>query len=388
MKANVRFTKLQGRTDDKKFHSVSEFCRIVANDVNLDVYNYFVSFYAAFIADTNKETKHTTESNDDFVKRVMNKAFNAAKNTPTSQLKETDLYKIFSSKNQLFKLIRTISPAFYDDDFKHQFAAKKMIAQNTAKISSEKVKDLEKSGAKRFTLKVQTGVIESVTGVKEPAYKVVELVTKDFKTIGGVYSESMTNRYYLDNFAKQRKQRKEKFADLKESSVFFFDSNDNVCTLVSKDQMNFSLMYAYVSEYAQRENFAKVDLQQQKEKKEKQQKETIKNNRKFDAAISKAFNALLEYRNKVAKKYSLQYISDDNNRNLVVAGFIKHTTEYKAACQKRFSNWCESDNEFLKDCAKVLHALTKEPAAANKDQKKKRSTKKDDVKAAETKKAA
>ena len=142
------------------------------------------------------------------------------------------------------------------------------------------------------------------------------------------------------------------------------------------------MMYAYISEYAQRKNIAKVSLQQEKERKENFQKKTLKAQQKFDAGISKSFNALLGYRNKVAKENNFQYIADENTRNLVVAGFIKLTTEYKAACQKRFADWKETDNEFLKDTAKVVHALTIAPVQPKAAPKKKGAAKKETAKKA------
>ena len=377
MKTNVRFSKMQGRNDDKKFHSVAEFCRIVANDVNTDIYGYFANFYAAFIADTLQEKKRTEESQNDFIKRVMNKAYQTAKSTPTKELKETELYKTFSSKNQLFKLVRTISPCFYDENGKHLFAKVQKVAFNTGKLSKETLSEYVKTGYQVFTLDIPAD-----TNKNFPKGKKVEICTKVFKTENGVFDICLSRGLYYQNLENTRKQRKEKFANLYESSIFFFDDNDNICTLVENDKMNFATLYAYVSEYAQLQNIEKVSLQQQKEKKEKFQKETIKNQFKFDAAISKAFNALLSYRNKVSKEHNYQFIADENQRNLVVAGFIKLTTEYKAACQKRFADWKESENEFLKDTAKVVHALSIQPEQPKAATKKKTSTKKETKKAA------
>lgn len=375
MKTNVRFSKLQGRNDDKKFHSVAEFCRIVANDVNTDIYGYFASFYAAFIADTLQEKKRSEESQNDFIKRVMNKAYQTAKSTPTKELKETELYKTFSSKNQLFKLVRTISPCFYDENGKHLFAKVQKVAFNASKLSTEKINDF-----------IKVGYVSVILDIPEGKYfpngKQITILTKCYKTESGVFDNDATLQHYYNNLSTERKQRKDKFADLKESAIYFLDDNENICTLVESDKMNFATLYAYVSEYAQLQNIEKVSLQQQKEKKEKHQKETIKNQFKFDAAISKAFNALLSFRNKVAKEHKNQFITDENQRNLVVAGFIKLTTEYKAACQKRFADWKESENEFLKDTAKVVHALTIQPAQPKAATKKKASSKKETKKAA------
>lgn len=375
MKTNVRFTKMQGRNDDKKFHSVAEFCRIVANDVNTDIYGYFASFYAAFIADTLQEKKRTEESQNDFIKRVMNKAYQTAKSTPTKVLKETELYKTFSSKNQLFKLVRTISPCFYDENGKHLFAKVQKVAFNASKLSTEKINDFIKVGYVSVILDIPVGKYF-------PNGKQITILTRCYKTESGIFDNDATLQHYYKKLSTERKQRKGKFTDLKDSAIYFFDDNENICTLVENDKMNFATLYAYVSEYAQLQNIEKVSLQQQKEKKEKFQKETIKNQFKFDAAISKTFNALLLFRNKVAKENKYQYITDENQRNLVVAGFIKLTTEYKAACQKRFADWKESENEFLKDTAKVVHALTIQPVQPKAATKKKASTKKETKKAA------
>ena len=379
MKTNVRFSTLQGRKDDAKFHSVAEFCRIVANDVNLDIYGYFSSFYAAFIADTSSERKHESESGTDFVKRVMNNAYMKAKSTPTKVLKETELYKIFSSKNQLFKLVRTINPCFYDTENKHQFAKNKVVAFNAAKFSTEKINDF-----------VTAGCVSVVLDIPESKYfpngKQLTILTKCYKTENGSFSNDATLQHYYTKLSSERKQRKEKFADIAESSIYYLDANENICTLVANDKMNFQMMYAYISEYAQRKNIAKVSLQQEKERKENFQKKTLKAQQKFDAGISKAFNALLDYRNKVAKENKYQYIADENTRNLVVAGFIKLTTEYKAACQKRFADWKESENGFLQDTANVVRLLTIQPAP--KADAKKASTKKGAAKKGTAKKAA
>ena len=374
MKTNVRFSTLQGRKDDAKIHSVAEFCRIVANDVNVDVYGYFASFYAAFIADTSSERKHESESGSEYVKRVMNNAYMKAKSTPTKVLKETELFKVFSSKNQLFKLVRTISPCFYDTENKHQFAKNKVIAFNAEKFSTEKINDF-----------VTAGYVSVVLDIPVSKYfpngKQLTILTKCYKTENGTFSNDATLQHYYTNLSEERKQRKEKFADIAESSVYYLDANENICTLVANDKMNFRLMYAYISEYAQR-NIAKVSLQQEKERKENFQKKTLKAQQKFDAGISKAFNTLLDYRNKVAKENKNQYIADENARNLVVAGFIKLTTEYKVACQKRFADWKETENEFLKDTGKVVQLLTIQPVQPKAASKKKGVAKKETAKKA------
>lgn len=375
MKTNIRFSKLQGRKDDKKFRSVAEFCRIVANDVNLDIYGYFTSFYAAFIADTSSERKHQSESGNDFLKRVMNNAFMKAKSTPTKVLKETELYKVFCSKNQLFKLIRTISPCFYDTDNKHQFAKNKVVAFNAAKFSTEKINDF-----------IEAGYVSVMLDIPESKYfpngKQLTILTKCYKTENGSFSNDATLQHYYAKLSTERKQRKEKFSEITESSIYYLDANENICTLVAKDEMNFETMYAYISEYAQRQNIAKVSLQQEKERKENFQKKTLKAQQKFDAGISKAFNALLDFRNKVAKENNFQYIADENARNLVVAGFIKLTTEYKAACQKRFADWKESENPFLQDTGKVVQLLTIAPVQPKAASNKKASAKKGTAKKA------
>lgn len=371
MKTSIRFSKLQGRKDDAKFHTVAEFCRIVANDVNLDIYGYFTSFYAAFIADTSNDKKHNSESANDFIKRIMNNAYMKAKSTPTKELKETELYKVFCSKNQLFKLVRTISPCFYDTDNKHQFAKNKVVAFNAAKFSTEKIDDF-----------IKAGYVSVMLDIPESKYfpngKQLTILTKCYKTESGSFSNDATLQHYYTKLSTERKQRKEKFTEITESSIYYLDANENICTLVANDKMNFQIMYAYISEYAQRQNIAKVSLQQEKEKKENFQKKNLKAQQKFDAGISKTFNALLDFRNKVAKENNFQYITDENTRNLVVAGFIKLTTEYKAACQKRFADWKETDNEFLKDTGKVVQLLTVTPvqpkAASNKKAAAKKGT--------------
>ena len=377
MKANVRFSTLQGRKDDAKFHTTAEFCRIVANDVIQDIYGYFTSFYAAFIADTMQERKHESESSNDFVKRVMNKAYQTAKSTPTKVLKETELYKTFCSKNQLFKLVRTIAPCFYDAEQKHQFAKREIIAFNAVKFSSEKLQEYKDDGYQVVELDIKKD-----ENANFPNGKKVTIVTKQFKLVDSAFSETETKRFFCSNLQETRKQRKEKFAELAESSVFYFDANDNVCTLKAYDKMNFQIMYAYVSEYAQRKNIEKVSLQQEKEKKANFQKKTMKAQQKFDAEITRTFNALLSFRNKTAKEHNNQYIADENARNLVVAGFIKLTTEYKAACQKRFADWKESENPFLHDTGIVVRTLTTEPVQPKAASKKKASTKKETKKAA------
>lgn len=374
MKAKVNFSKLQGRNDDKKFHSVAEFCRIVANDCTTDIYGYFTSFYAAFLADTTSEKKHESENNDDFKNRVLRNAFQRVKSTPTKELKESALYKTFSSKNQLFKLVRSIMPAFYDEDCNHKFAKVQKVAFNTSKLSRERVEELVSTGYKVFTLDIPAEKCNHPNGKK------VEIVTKVFKTENGSFDAELTKGYYYNLLDESRKQRKEKFAEFKESSVFFFDENDNICTLVENDKMNFATLYAFMSEYAQRENFAKVENQQQKEKQRKSLLNLFKANKKLDANVSKSFNALLDFRNKVVAENDNAFIADENKRNLVVAGFIKLTTEYKAACQKRFADWKESENPFLQDTANVVRMLTIQPA--KKATGKKATTKKETKKVA------
>lgn len=367
MKTNVRFSKIQGRIDDKKLHSTSEFCRIVANDVITDVYGYFTSFYAAFIADTLGEKKRTEENNDDYVKRVMNKAYQKAKSTPTKELKETALYKTFSSKNQLFKLVRTISPCYYDEENRHRFAKVSVIGFNTAKLSNEKVNDMLDNGFYEIPLSIEKDANKFI-----PNGKKVSVITKQIKLDeNNEFSVIKTSAFFCEKLAESRNQRKTKFAEMCETGVYFFDANDNLCTMVEHDQMNFTTLYAYVSEYAQRRNFQRVTLQQEKEKKTRKNAEMYKATQKLSANVSKTFNALLSFRNKVAKDNNNQYITDENKRNLAVAGFIKLTTEYKAACQKRFADWKESENEFLKDTAKVVRMLTIEPVQPKAASKKK-----------------
>ena len=375
MKTKVNFSVSQGRKDDKKFHSVSEFCRIVANDCTNDIYGYFTSFYAAFLADTSNEKKHESESNTDFKNRVLRVSFQRVKSISTKDLKESTLYKTFSSKNQLFKLIRSIMPAFYDDENNHKFAKVQKIAFNTSNLTKEQIQNFLDAGYKLVVLDIPAGKCN------QPKGKVIEIITKHFKTENGVFDEYLTKGWYYNKLDDEtRKQRKEKFADMKESTIYFFDEKENICTLVENDKMNFQTMYSYISEYAQRENFAKVESQQQKEKKTNFQKKQMKNNQKFDDEISRTFNKLLEYRNKVSKEHKNQYITEENDRNLVLAGFIKYTTEYKKACQKRFENWNENENEFLKDTGKVVHILTNKPVTKETTKKTtKKSTKKADT---------
>lgn len=371
MKTKVNFSKLQGRKDDTRFHSVAEFCRIVANECRNDIYGYFSSFYAAFVADTSTERKHESETNNDYRNRILRNAFQLVKSTPTKELKESTLYKTFSSKNQLFKLVRSISPAFYDTDLNHKFAKQQIIAFNTSKLTTERINEMLATGYKVVSLDIPKGV-----NVYFPNGKQLEIITKHFRTENGAFCEDETKGYYYNLLSETRKQRKEKFAEMKESSVFYLDKNENICTLVEHDKLNFATLYAYVSEYAQRENFAKVENQQQKERQKKVLFDMWKASKKLDASVSKAFNSLLDFRNKVAKEHKYAYIADENTRNLVVAGFIKLTTEYKAACQKRFADWKENENPFLQDTGKVLKVLTIQPAQPKADAKKKASAKK------------
>lgn len=380
MKTKVNYSKMQGRKDDKKFHSVAEFCRIVANDCTTDIYGYFVNFYAAFVADTSNERKHESETTNDFNNRVLRNALQAVKSMPTKELKESTLYKTFSSKNQLFKLVRSIMPAFYDTDNNHKFAKVQKVAFNTSKLSRERLNDMVSTGYKVLTLDIPK------ENANYPNGKRVEIVTKHFKTENGLFDETLTKGYYYNLLSENRKQRKENFADMKESATFFFDANDNICTLVENDKLNFASLYAFVSEYAQRENFAKVENQQQKEKQRKVLFNLWKANKKLDASVSKTFNALLDFRCKVVAENNNTFIADENKRNLVVANFIKLTTEYKAACQKRFADWKESENGFLQDTANVVRLLTIQPAP--KTDAKKASTKKGAAKKGTAKKAA
>ena len=357
MKTNVFFSKLQGKKDDAKLHTVSEFCRIVANDCCIDIYGYFSRFYSAYISDIENEKKNENENRNDFLLRVQRKAENKIKRMKTAELRESNLFKIFSSKNQLFKLIRTISPCFYDENGNHQFARIFRVATNTSKLTREQIADLLESGNIILNLDI-------------PGGKKVEIVTKLYQTENGLYSETLTKGYYYNKLGETRKQRKEKFAELKESSVFFWDKDNNICTLKPYDKMNFQMLYSYISEYAQRENFARVQTQQQKEKKIKSQKETIKANSHFDEQISKSFNKLFEYRNKVKLEHKNTYIQDENTRNLVTANFIKLITEYKLACKKRFPDWKESENDFLADTKTVFSNLTEIPLQTKKTTKK------------------
>ena len=380
MKTKVNFSKMQGRKDDKKFHSVAEFCRIVANDCVNDVYGYFMSFYAAFVADTSNERKHESETTNDFYNRVLRNSLQSVKSMSTKELKESALYKTFSSKNQLFKLLRTIMPAFYDVESNHKFAKVQKIAFNTSKLSRERLNDMIETGYKVLTLDIPKD------NANYPNGKRIEIVTKHFKTENGLFDETLTKGYYYNLLSETRKQRKENFADMKESTTFFFDANDNVCTLVENDKMNFATLYAFMSEYAQRENFAKVENQQQKERQKKTLFNLWKSNKKLDASVSKTFNALLDFRCKVVAENNNAFIADENKRNLVVANFIKLTTEYKAACQKRFVDWKENENGFLQDTANVVRLLTIQPAP--KADAKKGAAKKGAAKKGAAKKAA
>lgn len=363
MKAKVYFSKVQGRNDDKKFHTVAEFCRIVANDVVTDLNGYFLNFYAAYIADTTESKKADSETSADFQNKVFRKAFQDAKSTPVKELQDTELYKIFSSKNQLFKLVRSIMPAYYDAEGCHKFAKSKILAFKKSKLSLEHSNEMQETGY-------------FVIAIKETEY-----LTKHYQTKDGVFDKDATEKHYTEKLQEQRKQRKVKFSEMTESSIFYLDANDNICTLVDNDKMNFATLYAYVSEYSQRENYTKIATQQQKEKQRKQQLNLLTSTKKLDEKVSSAFNKLLSFRTKVKAEYKNQYIADENKRNLVLADFIRYTTEYKAACQKRFADWKENENPFLQDTGKVVRMLTTQPAVKT-AAKKTASTKKETKKAA------
>lgn len=361
MKTKVTYSTFQGKKDDVKFHSVSEFCRLVANETLTDCYGYFVNFYAAFIADSSNEKKQENETVLDFRNRVMRKAFQQVKSTKTSDLKETELYKIFSSKNQLFKLVRTIAPCYYDNEMKHKFAKRKILALNVAKLNSEQITDYKNTGYKEIALK---------QGNKE-----MRFITKHFNTLDGVFSSDETEKHFSAMLQQVRKQRKDKFAELKETGIYFFDANENICTMFEYDKMNFATMYTYVSEYAQKQNFEKVKNQQEKEKKTKFQLDILKSNRKLDAEISKAFNKLLDFKNKLNKEYK-EYITDETKRNLLQAESIKLVTIYKDAIKKRFGDFNENENSFLCEIANMMRKLTIDAPKQKQSNSKKNSLKK------------
>ena len=350
MKTKLNYSKYQGRLDDKKFHSVSEFCRIVSNDTNLDVYGYFSNFYASFIADTMQTKKHESENANEYRQRILRNAFQKVKSIPTKELKETELFKIFSSKNQLFKLIRSISPCFYDQDGKHKFAKRTIIAFNTSKQTKERTNDMISSGYKVVTLDIPKTA-------NFPNGKKVEIVTKYFKTENGVFDENLTKGEFYNRLDIVRKQRKDKFSECKESSEFFFDENDNIVTLTENDKMNFATLYAYISEYAQIENFKKVESIQETEKRKKTLLNLWNANKKLDAKVSVSFNKVLDYRTKVQSEYKNTYILDDCKREIVLGTFTKLLAEYKNECKKRFTEWNESGNEFISDTVKVIRTL-------------------------------
>ena len=350
MKTKLNYSKYQGRLDDKKFHSVAEFCRLVANDTVLDVYGYFSNFYASFIADTMKTQKHESENANEYRQRVLRNAFNQVKSTPTKVLKETELYKIFASKNQLFKLIRTISPCFYDLDGNHKFAKRTIVAFNTSKITKERTNDMINSGYKVVTLDIPKTA-------NFPNGKKVEIITKHFKTENGVFDKDLTLGEFYNRLDKVRKQRKDKFSELKETPEYFFDDNDNVVTLTENDKMNFVTLYAYISEYAQIENFKKVATIQENEKRQKSLLNLWNATKKLDTKVSIAFNKVLDYRTKVQSEYKNAYIQDDCKREVVLGMFTKLLAEYKAECKKRFADWNESENAFISDTSKVVRVL-------------------------------
>lgn len=361
MKTKVNYSAFQGKKDDAKMHSVSEFCRLVANETVLDCYGYFMNFYAAFLADSSNEKKQENETVSDFKNRVMRKAFQQVKSTKTSELKETELYKIFSSKNQLFKLVRTIAPCYYDDEMKHKFAKRKIIALNIAKLNSEQITEYKNTGYKEITLKQEN--------------KEMRFITKHFKTLDGSFSSDETENYFSAMLQQVRKQRKDKFAELKETGIYFFDANENICTMFEYDKMNFATMYVYISEYAQKQNFEKVQNQQEKEKRKKMQLSLLKSNKKLDAAISTAFNKLVDFKMQALKEYK-EYITDETKRNLLQAQSMKLVTLYKDAIKKRFGNFNEKENGFLSDVANMMRKLTIDAPKQKRSNSKKNSPKK------------
>lgn len=370
MKTKLNYSKYQGRLDDKKFHSVSEFCRIVANDTNLDCYGYFSNFYASFIADSMQTKKHESENANEYRNRVLRNAFQKVKSMSTKELKGTELFKIFSSKNQLFKLIRSISPCFYNQDGKHKFAKRTIIAFNTSKQTKERTNEMIHSGYKVLTLDIPKTD-------NFPNGKKVEIVTKYFVTEDGVYNEFLSKGEFYGRLDNVRKQRKDKFAECKESPEFFFDANDNIVTLTESDKMNFATLYAYISEYAQIENFKKVETIQETEKRKKTLLNLWNANKKLDTKVSLAFNKVLDYRTKVQTEFKNAYIQDDCKREIVLGTFTKLLAEYKNECKKRFTDWNESENEFISDTAKVIRILCMDkPKEKKQSRKGKNSVKK------------
>lgn len=361
MKTKVTYSAFQGKKDDAKFHSVSEFCRLVANETSTDCYGYFMNFYAAFLADSSNEKKQENETVSDFRNRVMRKAFQQVKSTKTSELKETELYKIFSSKNQLFKLVRTIAPCYYDGEMKHKFAKRKIIALNVAKLNSEQITEYKNTGFKEITLQHDN--------------KEMRFITKHFKTLEGAFSSDETEKYFSAMLQQVRKQRKDKFAELKETGIYFFDANENICTMFEYDKMNFATMYVYISEYAQKQNFEKVKNQQENEKRTKTQLNLLRANKKLDTAISTAFNKLVDFKMQTSKEYK-EYITDETKRNLLQAQSMKLVTLYKDAIKKRIGDFNENENGLLSDIANMMRKLTIDAPKQKRSNSKKNSLKK------------
>lgn len=345
-KVKTMFSKMQGKRDDAKFKTVAEFCRVVANETLKDCYGYFTSFYAAFIADTLYVRRDANETTQQHKERVLQKALQLAKSTPTKELKQHFLYGVFSSKNQLFKLVRNIAPAYYNDKNKHLFAKQKTVAFNAAKYTSETAKEMQNNGFQLITLQ-RNG-------------KEIVLLTKRVLTKDGIFSVEKTLSHYNEKLQEKRMQRKERFAEMKETTVYYWDANDNICTLVADDKLNFEMLYTYISEYAQRNNFERVQLSSDKEAKRNRQRKLIASIQKQDEKVSKTFAELLQYRNNVNKENNGLFVEDETKRQLIIANFVRMVALYKDACNKRFENWDEKENGFLQDTFAVWDKLTKQ----------------------------
>lgn len=352
MKAKVTFSKIRGKQDDQKLHSVAEFCRIVANECSRDIYGYFSSFYSAFIADTMLVKRNENENTKSYHQRVLAAAEKHTKSTSTKDLQNSDLYQIFSSKNQLFKLCRTILPAFYTEEMQHRFAKVAKVAFFADNYTKEEQKDLF---ADFYLITLQ------IDG-KEKDYYTKKVLYTDTKV-----DQKKTAARFAELLQAERKQRKANFAEMKESSIYFVDTKtQNICTLVDHDKLNFQTLYSLVSEYAQRKNFDKVASQQEREKNKKAQKEIIAaNQRNFDR-VAGAFSDLLKYKNDQINKYKGAYIADDAARLKVEAGFIEREKKYINLCCKSFESFNAKENPFLADIAAAIKVLCKDKPAASK----------------------
>lgn len=223
MKVNTSISKKVGSLLDAKQKTVKGMVNVVANEMKVNGINseYFQSAFAALYADCEvTNTSAAKETKSERFERKLQSGKSMFEALTKKQKTDSELFKTLSDKESLFVLLRNSLPCYYDNG--QIFAKKRIIAYNIEALTQEQKQSF--AAKKNYN---------KVTIIKDNETKLECYLHNDFAQF--VNNDLTVNKA-------ERKQRKQLNGELSESSTIWFDSKNNLCTLVPFDVCTWRLL--------------------------------------------------------------------------------------------------------------------------------------------------